>query len=77
MPDDSFFHGQDNGAEFWIQKLTLKSEKPAKISQIQPKLKFSEKKVKSHFQAEIANFSSSEDPDTHFMVKITIFSGLG
>ena len=29
------------------------------------------------FHAEIANYSLSEDPDTHFMVKITIFRGLG
>ena len=51
--------------------------KVGKTSQNQPKMKFSEKVKNRVFHAEIANFSSSEDPETHFMVKITIFRGLG
>ena len=39
-------------------------------------MKFSEKFKDRVFHVEVANFSSSEDPDTHFIVKIIIFSGI-
>ena len=57
-----------------VPKIDLKVRK---TSQNQPKLKFSEK-VKNHvFHADVANFGSSEDSDTHFMVETTIFRGTG
>ena len=39
-------------------------------------MKFSGKVKNCIFYVEMANFSPSEDPDTHFIAKITIFSGL-
>ena len=51
--------------------------KVGKTSQIQTKMKFSGKVKNCIFHVEMANFSPSEDPDTHFIVKITIFSSLG
>ena len=51
--------------------------KVGKTSQNQPKMKFSEKVKNRAFCVKTANFSLSEDPDTHFMAKIAIFSGLG
>ena len=40
-------------------------------------MKFSEKVKRRALCVKTANFSLSEDPDTHFMAKIAIFSGLG
>ena len=74
MPDDSLFHGQDNRVEFGLPKLTPKSEKPAKIDQ---KRLFLEKVQNRVLHAEMAYLTLSEDLDSLFMVKDSIFRGLG
>ena len=59
--------------QVWALKI---DPKVRKTSQNQPKMKFSGKVENCIFYVEMANFSPSEDPDTHFIVKITIFSSL-
>ena len=74
MPDDSLFHGQDNRVEFGVPKLTPKPEKTVKIDQNRLFLE----KVQNHvLHAEMAYLTLSEDPDSLFMVKDSIFRGLG
>ena len=58
----------------WAPKI---DPKVRKTIQNQPKLKFSGKVKNCVFHVEMANFSPFEDPDTHFIVKITIFSDPG
>ena len=64
--------------QVWALKIDpqVKKNHP-KSAEISQNLKFSEKVENHVFHADMSNFSSSENSDTHFTVEATIFRGLG